>query len=408
MPARKVYELIARKEYVSTRKEVKQVQFEFNDEQKEIKRAIKEFCEKEFTPELALEFDQKEEFPMELYKKAAKLGFTSMRIPEEHGGQGYGLIEDCIVVEEMCRADPGLGAAVSLGNLMIPDILLKHGTEEQKKKCIPPLARGDAVSAAAFTEPEHGSDITRMDTTAVKSGNEWTINGGKEFITNAPIADFLVILCQTDPNATPPHRGQSLFLVEKGTLGLEATKLHGKMGIKPCITGSLSLSDLKVPDTNLVGELNRGFYYALELFDGTRITVAAQAVGMAQGAFERALQYAKNRKQFGSPIISFQGISFKLAEMAMKVEAARLLTYKAAWLYDQGKVSPMATSVAKAYAGRVAMEVTDEAIQVYGGYGYLADYHLERFHRCAKITEIYEGTTEMQKLTIVNYLMKSA
>jgi alkylation response protein AidB-like acyl-CoA dehydrogenase len=189
--------------------------------------------------------------------------------------------------------------------------------------------------------------------------------------------------------------------------GLEATKLHGKMGIKPCITGSLALSDLAVPEDNLVGDLNRGFYYALELFDGTRITVAAQAVGMAQGAFERAFQYAKERKQFGAPIMKFQAISFRLAEMATKIEAARLLTYKAAWLYDQGKVNPMATSMAKAYASRVAMEVTDDAIQVYGGYGYLADYHLERFHRCAKITEIYEGTTEMQKLTILNQLMKA-
>ncbi len=386
---------------------VKQVQFEFSEEQNEIKKAIREFCTKEFTPEVALEYDQKEEFPMELYKKAAKLGFTSMRIPQEYGGQGYGLTEDCIVVEEMCRADPGLGAAVSLGNLMIPDILLKHGTVEQKGKYIPPLADGSATSAAAFTEPEHGSDITRMDTTAAKNGDEWIINGAKEFITNAPIADFLVLLCQTDPNATPSHRGQSLFLAEKSMPGLEATKLHGKMGIKPCITGSLAMSDLKVPQGNLVGELNKGFYYALELFDGTRITVAAQAVGMAQGAFERAFQYAKSRKQFGAPIMSFQAVSFRLAEMAMKIEAARLLTYKAAWLYDQGKVSPMATSVAKAYAGRVAMEVTDDAIQVYGGYGYLADYHLERFHRCAKITEIYEGTTEMQKLTILNYLMKS-
>jgi alkylation response protein AidB-like acyl-CoA dehydrogenase len=382
------------------------MEFKLNEEQKEIKRAVREFCEKEFTPELALEYDQKEEFPMVLYKKAAQLGFTSMRIPTEYGGQGYGLLEDCIVVEEMCRVDPGLGVAVSLGNLMVPDVLLKHGSEEQKEKYISPLARGEEIAAAAFTEPEHGSDITRMDTTAMKKGNEWVINGAKEFITNAPIADTFIILCQTDPNATPSHRGQSLFLAEKGMPGLEATKLHGKMGIKPCVTGSLSLSDLKVPETNLVGELNKGFYYTLELFDGTRITVAAQAVGMAQGAFERALNYAKTRKQFGQPIINFQGVSFKLAEMAMKIEAARLMTYKAAWLYDKEKPNAMATSMAKAYASRVAMEVTDEAIQIFGGYGYLADYHVERFHRCAKITEIYEGTSEIQKLTIINFLQK--
>ncbi|MCD6445662.1 acyl-CoA dehydrogenase family protein [Candidatus Bathyarchaeota archaeon] len=380
--------------------------FELTEEQEEIRKAVREFCEKEFTPELALELDEKEEFPMEIYKKAAKLGFTSMRIPEEYDGQGYGLLEECIVVEEMCRVDPGIGAAVSLGNLMVPDVLLKHGTEEQKEKYIPPLARGDAIAAAAFTEPEHGSDITRMDTTAVKSGDEWIINGSKEFITNAPIADTFIILCQTDPNAKPSHRGESIFLAEKGMPGLEATKLKGKMGIRPCVTGSLSLSDLKIPENNLIGELNKGFYYALELFDGTRISIAAQAVGIAQGAFEKAFNYAKQRKQFGSPIIEFQGISFKLAEMMMKIETARLITYKAAWLFDQGKMDPMVTAMAKTYASKVAMEVTDEAIQIHGGYGYLADYHVERFHRCAKITEIYEGTSEIQKHTITRYLLK--
>jgi alkylation response protein AidB-like acyl-CoA dehydrogenase len=380
--------------------------FKLNNEQQEIKKAVREFCAKEFTPELALEFEKKEEYPIALYKKAAQLGFNSMRIPTEYDGQGYGVFEDCIVVEELCRADPDLGTALSLGNLMIPDVLLKHGSEEQKKKYIPPLARGEKISAAAFTEPEHGSDITRMDSTAVKAGSEWIINGAKEFITNAPIADVFVMLCQTDPNAQPSHRGQSLILAEKGTHGLEATKLHGKMGIKPCVTGSLCMAEVKVPESNLVGEIGKGFYYTLELFDGTRITVAAQAVGMAQGAFERALNYAKSRKQFGQPIFNFQGVSFKLAEMAMKIESARLLTYKAAWLYDKEKPNPVATSMAKAYASRVAVEVTDDAIQIFGGYGYIADYHVERFHRCAKITEIYEGTSEIQKLTICNYLAK--
>jgi len=380
--------------------------FKLNDEQKEIQKAVREFVTKEFTPELALELDQKEEFPMSLYKKAAQLGFTSMRIPQEYDGQGYGVFEDCLVVEEMCRADPGLGVAISLGNLMIPDVLLKHGNEEQKKKYISPLARGDKIAAAAFTEPEHGSDITRMDSTARKEGAEWILNGAKEFITNATIADTFILLCQSDLNAQPSHRGQSLFLAEKGMCGLEATKLHGKMGIRPCVTGSLAMSDLKVPEANIVGELGKGFYYTLELFDGTRITVAAQAVGIAQGAFERALAYAKTRKQFAQPIINFQGISFKLAEMAMKIESARLMMYKAAWLYDKEKPNPVATSMAKAHAGRMAMEVTDDAIQIFGGYGYLADYHVERFHRAAKITEIYEGTSEMQKYTIANYLAK--
>jgi len=382
------------------------MEFKLNDEQKEIVKAVREFCAKEFTPELALEYDEKEDFPMTLYKKAAQLGFTSMRIPQEYDGQGYGVLEDSLVVEELCRAEPGLGVAISLGALMIPDVLLKHGNEEQKKKYIPPLARGDKLAAAAFTEPEHGSDITRMDSTATKCGNEWVINGAKEFITNATIADTFILLCQSDQNAQPTHRGQSIFIAEKGMCGLETTKLHGKMGIKPCVTGSVSMADLKVPETNLVGEVGKGFYYTLELFDGTRITVAAQAVGMAQGAFDRALAYAKTRKQFGQTIINFQGIGFKLAEMAWKIESARLMMYKAAWLYDKEKPNAVATSMAKAYAGRVAMEVTDDAIQIFGGYGYLADYHVERYHRCAKITELYEGTSEIQKLTIANYLMK--
>ena len=382
------------------------MEFKLNDEQKEVLKAVREFCAKEFTPECALDFDQKEEFPLAIYKKAAQLGFTSMRIPQEYDGQGYGVFEDCLVVEELCRADPGLGVAVSLGNLMIPDVLLRHGNEEQKKKYIPPLARGEKLAAAAFTEPEHGSDITRMDSTAVKTGNEWVINGSKEFITNAPIADTFILLCQSDPKAQPTHRGQSIFIAEKGMPGLDSTKLHGKMGIRPCTTGSVSMCDLEVPETNVVGELGKGFYYTLELFDGTRITVAAQAVGMAQGAFERALAYAKTRKQFGQTIINFQAIGFKLAEMAWKIESARLMMYKAAWLYDKEKPNAVATSMAKAYASRVAMEVTDDAIQVFGGYGYLADYHVERYHRCAKITEIYEGTSEIQRLTIANSLIK--
>ncbi len=380
--------------------------FELSEEQKDIKKAAKEFCEKELTPELAVEFDKKEEFPTELYRKAAKLGFTSMRFPEEYGGQGYGVLEDCLVVEEMCRVDPGLGVAITSGTFALPDLVLAHGTEEQKTKYIPPLCRGETVAAGAFTEPEHGSDLAFMDTTAVKDGGKWVINGDKQFITNAPVADAFCVLCQTDQKAKPSHRGESLFLVDKGTSGLDVTKLRDKMGIRPAITGAVSLSEVDVGEDKLLGELNKGFYYVLEFFDKSRIPVAAQAVGMAQGAFERAFSYAKERKQFGSPIIRFQGISFKLADMATKIETARLLTYKAAWMYDEGKVDPMLTAMSKAYASKVAMEVTDEAIQIYGGYGYLADYHVERFHRCAKITEIYEGTTEMQKLTIMRYLQK--
>jgi alkylation response protein AidB-like acyl-CoA dehydrogenase len=379
--------------------------FELTEEQKDIKKAVREFCEREFTPELGLELSRNEEYPMGLYRKAAKLGFTSVRFPEEYGGQGYGILEECLVTEEMCRADPGIGVAVMSGTFA-SDILMEHGTEEQKERYIPPLCRGEFISAGAFTEPAHGSDITRMDTTAVKSGDGWLINGSKTFITNAPVATFFHVLCQTDPEVTPSYRGESLFVVDRDTPGLDVTKQRDKMGIRPAVTGEVSFSDVKVPEDNLIGELNRGFYYSMGFFDLSRVSIAAQAVGMAQGAFERAFNYAKEREQFGRPLIQFQAISFKLAEMATKIESARLLTHKAAWLIDQGKMDPMLTSMAKAVASRTAMEVTDEAIQIYGGYGYMGDYHIERFHRCAKITEIYEGTTEIQKLTIMRYLLK--
>ncbi len=262
------------------------------------------------------------------------------------------------------------------------------------------------MSAAAFTEPNvSGSDINRMETTATKYGNEWWINGQKTFITNATVADFIVVLCQTDTKIRPTHRGETLFVVEKGTPGLEATKLHNKMGIRASITGELNFSNVKVIDWNMVGELNKGFYYSMEFFDKTRVGVAAQAVGMAQGAWEIAFKYAKQREAFGMPIMQHEAIGMKLAENATKIEAARLLTYKAASLVDEGKLDAMATAMAKYYAGEIAMEVTNSAIQTLGGYGYFGEYRVEKFHRDAKITEIYEGTSEIQRLQVLKYLL---
>ncbi len=379
--------------------------FKLTEEQLEIKRAIREFCEKEFDPELALELDRKEEYPMELYRKAAKLGFTSLSIPEEYGGQGYGYLESCLAMEEMCRADSSLGLAVMIG-IFGSDLLLVHGTEEQKEKYLPPLCRGEYISAAAFTEPGRGSDITKMDTTAVKYGDEWYINGTKTFITNAPIANFMIILCQTDTKVRPTYRGQTLFIVEKDTPGLEVTKQQNKMGIRCTATGEVSLSDVKVTDAAIVGELNRGFYHAMWFFDISRIAVAAQAVGTAQGAFEIAFKYAKQREAFGQPIIQFQQVGCSLAEIATEIEAARLLTYKAAWAVDQGKIDPMLTSMAKLYASRVAVKAANLAIQTLGGYGYMAEYRVEKYFRDAKITEIYEGTSEIQRLTVLKYLLR--
>lgn len=381
------------------------MKFDLTEEQLHIRNAVREFCEKEFKPELALELDKKEEYPMELYKKAALLGFTSLAVPEEYGGQGLGVLETCIAVEEMCRGDSSMGVAISSGSFG-SELITEHGNKEQKQKYLPPLCKGESMSAAAFTEPNvSGSDINRMETTATKYGNEWWINGQKTFITNATVADFIIVLTQTDTKIRPPHRGETLFIVEKGTPGLETTKLHNKMGIRASITGELSFSNVKVTDWSIIGELNRGFYYSMEFFDKTRVGVAAQAVGMAQGAWEIAFKYAKQREAFGMPIMQHEAIGMTLAEMATKIEAARLLTHKAASLIDEGKLDAMATAMAKYYAGHVAMEVTDSAIQTLGGYGYFGEYRVEKYHRDAKITEIYEGTSEIQRLQVLKYLL---
>jgi alkylation response protein AidB-like acyl-CoA dehydrogenase len=382
------------------------VKFELSEEQMGIVNAVKEFCTKEFKPELALELDRKEEFPLELYRQAAKLGFTSMSFPEEYGGQGYGLLETCLVIEEMCRADSSLGVAISSGNFG-SEFLVVYGTKEQKDKYLPPICKGEYISSGAFTEPNvSGSELTRMETTATKYGNEWWINGTKTFITNATTADFIVVLAQTDTKVRPTYRGETLFVVDRGVQGLETTKLHDKMGIRCSVTGEVRFENVKATDWNIVGELNRGFYRTMEFFDKTRVGVAAQAVGMAQGAWEIAFKYAKQREAFGQPILQHELIGAGLAEAMTKIEAARWLTYRAAWLVDAGKMDPMATAMAKYYAAEVAMEATNLAIQVLGGYGYLGDYRVEKYHRDAKITEIYEGTSEVQKLTVLKYLMR--
>ena len=380
--------------------------FELTEEQLGIKRAVREFCEKEFKPEIALECDREEKFPMDLYKKAAELGFTSIYLPEEYGGGGYGLLEMCLVIEEMCRADSTLGMAITAGTFA-SDLIVQYGTEEQKEKYLPPLCRGEYISAGAFTEPARGSDLaSRLDTKAIKYGDEWVINGTKIFITNAPIANFIITLCQTDLKVRPPYRGQSLFIVDRDTPGLEVTPLHNKMGIRASPTGEVAYNDVRVPESQLLGELNKGFYHTIWFFNASRVAVAAQALGMAQGAFEIAFKYAKEREAFGAPIIQWQGISFMLVDAATRLEAARLLTYKAAWLVDQGKPDPMISAMAKNLATRAAVEITDDAIQILGGYGYMGEYHVERRHRDAKITEIYEGTREIEKLTILRFLLK--
>ncbi len=378
--------------------------FELTQEQKDIQKAAREFAQGEFEKEKILEWEQTHAFPKELWKKACKLGFTGIHYPEEYGGQGYGVTENILIVEEFCRKDSGVGIALSLVDFS-SEVVLRFGTHEQKKKYLIPVAKGEFISAGAYTEPDHGSDITLMSTTATKQGDSFLINGTKTFITNGSIADFFIALCQTDPNAKPPYRGQCTILIDKGTKGLEATEIMPKMGIRMTSTAELSFSDVRVPLANLLGEENKGFYQVLEFFDESRIEIAAQALGIAQGAFDRALDYTKQREQFGRKLVDFQITQHKLADMATKVETARLLVYKAAWNYDQKRIDPKLTSMAKMFAGRVAVEVADEAIQLFGGYGYITEYEVERFYRDAKITEIYEGTKEIQKNTIASALI---
>jgi len=380
--------------------------FGLTEKQLNLKNSVRTFCEKEFNPDYALELDRKEEFPMELYRKAAKQGFSSLFIPEKYGGGGAGYLAACLAMEEMCRADSSLGLACMIGTFG-SDLILLNGTEEQKNRYLPPLCHGDLISAAAFTEPTRGTDITTVDTTAAKHGDEWRINGTKTLITNAPIADFIIVLCQTG-SRDKPRKSQTLFIVDKEAPGVTVTKLSNKMGIRCVATGEVSFKDVKVSDTNMLGELNNGFSHSMKFFTISRTIIAAQAVGTAQGAFEIALKYAKQRKSHGQPIIRFQQIGAKLAQVASEIEAARLLTYKAACSIDQDNVDSMLTSMAKLYSSNVAVKAADAAIQTLGGYGYLGEYRVERFYRDARVTEIYEGTSEIQRLAIIKQLIKSS
>jgi len=380
------------------------VDFELTQEQKDIKNAAREFATKEFAREIAEECDKNEEFPFELRKKACELGFIGVHFPEEYGGAGMGIFENALIVEEFCRADSTIGSAIILSDFS-SEVVMRFGSEEQKKEVLPKVAKGEAITAGCYTEPEAGSDLTAIRTTAVKDGDEWVINGVKTFITNGTIADYFIVLAVTNPEAKPRYRGFTLFLLKKGMDGIKTTPIKGKFGIRASPTAEVSFKDVRVDDGAIIGELNRGFYHTLEFFDESRIEIAAQALGIAQGAFDRALNYIKQRKQFGQPIAAFQAIQHRIADLRTQIETARLLVYKAAWNYDQGRIDPGLTSMAKYWAGKVAVKVCDEAIQLHGGYGYIAEYEVERFYRDAKITEIYEGTKEIQLNTIAKDIL---
>ena len=377
--------------------------FELTNRQKQICLAAREFAEGEF-PQIAREYDRREEFPRDLWKKACELGFIGVFIKKEYGGLGLGFLEYYMVTEEFWRVDPGCGSILltAFGS----ELIQPFGTEEQKKKYLPPLTKGKAIMGTAVTEPDAGSDILSILTLARREGGHYVINGTKQFITNGSIANYLLVFCLTHPEVESRLKRFGVIVVETDRPGFGAIKLTGKLGIRASDTAEIRFSDVRVPKENLIGEKEgEGFSHIMQLFNITRLVAASQGVGVAQGALDKAIKYVKQRKQFGHPIGTFQTVQFKIAEMATWVEAARALTYKAGWMLDHGKVDIKLISMAKWIAGEVGVKVANDALQLHGGYGYLADYDIERFYRDAKIVEIYEGTKEIEKNTIAREIL---
>ena len=377
--------------------------FQFTEDQLLIQQTAKEFAEKEILPS-AIERDKKAEFPAEIIKKLAELGFMGMMVSPEYDGAGLDTISYVLAMIEISKVDASVGVIMSVNNSLVTYGLENWGSEFIKQKYLKPLARGEKLGAFSLSEPEAGSDATHQMTKAEKDGKYWVLNGIKNWITNGQSADYYVVIAQTD--SAKRHKGITAFLVEKDWQGFEHGVKEDKLGIRSSDTCSLTFTNVRVPEENVLWEVGKGFNYAMNTLNGGRYGIASQAVGIAEGAFEAALKYSKQRKAFGTEISNHQAIQFKLAEMATKVEAAKLLTLQAAGLKDAGKPYIKEASMAKLFSSKVAVECALEAIQIHGGYGYVREYVVERFLRDSKITEIYEGTSEIQKIIIARELLK--
>jgi len=377
--------------------------FQLSEEQLMIRQAARDFAENELKPGV-IERDEHQKFPAEQVKKLGELGFLGMMVSEKYGGSGLDAISYVLVMEELSKIDASASVVVSVNNSLVCYGLEAYGSDFQKEKYLKPLASGQQIGAFCLSEPEAGSDATSQHTTGEDKGDYYLLNGTKNWITNGGTANTYLVIAQTHPELK--HKGINAFIVEKGMEGFTIGPKENKMGIRGSDTHSLMFSDVKVPKENRIGEDGFGFKFAMKTLEGGRIGIAAQALGIAAGAYELALAYAKERKSFGRPIADHQAIAFKLADMATQIEAARLLVYKAAWLKDQGQAYTLAGSMAKLYASKVAMNVTTEAVQVHGGYGFVKEYHVERLMRDAKITQIYEGTSEIQQLVISREILK--
>src|ERR1044072_5941302 len=379
--------------------------FELNEDQRQVKMSVREFAEGEIAPHVR-EWDEKQKFPAELVPKMAAQGFMGVIFPEEYGGAGMGYVEYVTIIEELSRVDGSVGISVPAHNSLCSNHIYMFGTEEQKRKYLTPLASGEKLGAWGLTEPGAGSDASGTRTTAVKKDGGWIINGAKNFITHAIHADTCVAFASSDRSKR--SKGITGFIFEKGTKGFSPSKKENKLGLRASETASVIFEDCFVPDENRIGEEGMGFVNAMEILDGGRISIAALAVGIAQGAYESAVRYAKERQQFGKTISEFQAIQFKLADMATQIDAARLLMYRAAWMKDNGKKTTKESSMAKLYASEVSVRVCEEAIQVHGGYGYTKDYPPEKYWRDSKLCTIGEGTSEIQRIIIAREILKSA
>ncbi len=377
--------------------------FSLSDEHRAVRAAVREFAEEEITP-VAEEHDRERRYPEEIRREAAAYDFVAPNVPLEYGGAGMGKLSTVLVVEELWRADPGIGSAVGSAGFGT-DMIIEFGDEWMKEEWLPRIAAGESASASAISEPAHGSNVAGIETRAERDGGEYVINGTKTWITNGTVADVAVVMAKTSPDEG--HRGITAFLVPTDTEGFRPTKIDNKLGIRASDLAEIVLDGVRVPEENVIGEVDRGFYQLMAFFASGRTNVAAQAVGAGQGALDAAIEYAGEREQFDRPIAEFQAIRHKLAEMATAVEAARSLTYRAATAVDEDDQETAArfSSMAKLFASERAVEVADEAIQVHGGAGYVTDHPVERFYRDARITKIYEGTSEIQKNIIADRLL---
>ncbi len=380
------------------------MEFSLTSEQVQLRKAVREFAEAEIAPHV-LDWDENQTFPLEAIKKAGQLGYMGAIFPEDLGGAGLGYIDYAIIIEELARVDPSVGLIVAAHNSLCSNHIFLAGSEEQRRKYLPRLATAEWIGCWSLTEPEAGSDAAGTRTRAVKDGTCWVLNGGKTFTTNAQYADVCVAMAVT--NRAASHHGISAFILEKEIPGYRVGKKENKMGMRASATGEVLFTDCRLPESQLLGKPGEGFVDSLRILDGGRISIAALSVGTAQGAYEAALRYSKQRKQFGRPISEFQAIQNKLADMATEIDAARLLTYRAGWMKDQGERVTKESAMAKLFASEIAVRVANEAVQIHGGYGFIKDYPVEKFYRDVKLCTIGEGTSEIQRLVIARQLLKS-